>query len=355
MTGRNVHLWLPGWLQHELRRSRRHAGVRHLYFCLADHYEPYWGGVGKETARTIVRDWASRYPEIAAGHCDSEGSAPQHTYFYPEEEYDPRVLDLLGDLSRRGFGDVEVHLHHDNDTAAALTEKLTSFTEVLHRQHGLLRRDPRTGQLRYAFIHGNWALDNSHPEGRWCGVDNELQVLLDTGCRVDMTMPSAPHGTQTRTVNSIYFARGQNGVSKGHDTGRRAKVGEWRRADELLMIQGPLTLDWGRRKAGVLPRIENGELSADNPPRAPRARLWADCGISVEGAEEHVFVKVHTHGAQPRAMQTLLDGGLQVLWGALEREFRDNDDWQLHYVTAWQMYETVRELALGQKPAEVAA
>ena len=218
-----------------------------------------------------------------------------------------------------------------------------------------MRRDPQTGQLRYAFIHGNWALDNSHPGGRWCGVDNELQVLVDTGCRVDMTMPSAPHGTQTRTVNSIYFARGRSGARKSHDTGRQAEVGAWRRADELLMIQGPLTLDWQRRKAALLPRIENGELTADNPPRASRVRLWSDCGISVAGAEEHVFVKVHAHGAQPRAMQTLLDGGLQVMWTALEQEFRDSADWQLHYVTAWQMYETVRGLVRGTGRREVAA
>lgn len=355
MRSRNLHLWLPGWIRHELGRKRRGTSPRHLYFCLADHYEPYWGGAGDEIARSVVREWARCYPDIAAQHCDSAGRAPQHTYFYPQEEYDPRVLDLLADLVRRDLGEVEVHLHHEHDTAAALAEKLTSFTEVLHRQHGLLRRDPHTGELRYAFIHGNWALDNSDPQRQWCGVDNELQVLLDTGCRVDMTMPSAPHGTQTSTVNSIYFARGREGARKSHDVGRRVKVGSWRRDDELLMIQGPLTLDWQRRKAGVLPRIENGELSADNPPRAPRVRLWADCGVSVAGAEEHVFVKVYTHGAQPRAMRTLLDGGLQILWSALEHEFRDSEDWQLHYVTAWQMYEAVRGLVHREGDVEVAA
>jgi hypothetical protein len=341
---RNVHLWLPGWIQRELRRPRHQHGPRHLYFCVADHYEPYWGGAGDETARSIVREWTTRYPEIAAGHHDSDGQAPQHTYFYPEEEYDPEVLELLAGMARHGLGDVEVHLHHDRDTATGLADKLCSFTELLDREHGLLRRDPQTGQLRYAFIHGNWALDNSHPEGRWCGVDNELQVLYDTGCRVDMTMPSAPHGTQTRTVNSIYFARGQAGACKSHDTGRPAIVGAAQGADELLMIQGPLTLDWERRKAGLLPRIENGEISADNPPRPGRVRRWVDCGISVAGAEDHVFIKVHTHGAQPRAMQTLLHGGLELLWDTLERDFRDADDWQLHYTTAWQMYEAVGRL-----------
>lgn len=354
MRSRNLHLWLPAWLRQQARRRPAAVGLRHLHFCLADHYEPYWGGAGRSTARAIVREWCTRYEELAARHHDSDGRAPQHTYFYPQEEYDPVVLEILAAQRRRGLGDVEVHLHHDHDTADGLTDKLNRYTGRLLDRHGLLRRSERTGQARYAFVHGNWALDNSRPDGRWCGVDNELRVLVETGCRVDMTMPSAPSDTQTRTVNSIYFAHGREGQCKSHDRGRPARVGEWRRDDELLILQGPLTLDFSRRKAGLLPRIENGELSADNPPRRERVRRWADCGISVQGAEDHVFVKVHTHGAQPRAMQTLLAGGLRDLWTALEAEFRDVDGWKLHYVTAWDMYERVRALATRQRRTEAA-
>ncbi|NKB87475.1 MAG: hypothetical protein GKS06_04590 [Acidobacteria bacterium] len=204
MISKTAHLGLSGVLRHEMRQRAAAGHRQHLYFCVADHYEPYWGGAGTAQARAIVAEWERRYREIASGHCDSAGRAPQHTYFYPEEEYDPAILDRLAALREAGLGDVEVHLHHDDDHAAALHDKLRGFTERLHRDHGLLRRSS-DGELRYAFIHGNWALDNSHPDGRWCGVDNELQVLVDTGCRVDMTMPSAPHGTQTRTVNSIYL------------------------------------------------------------------------------------------------------------------------------------------------------
>jgi hypothetical protein len=355
MRSRNVHLWLPGWLRQRSRRPRSGGGVRHLHFCLADHYEPYWGGAGQQTARRIVRDWCSRYPELARAHRDSFGRPPQHTYFYPQEEYDEVVLDALAEQRRRGLGDVEVHLHHDRDTAERLRDKLVEYTETLSDRHGLLRRDPATGQVLYAFIHGNWALDNSRPDGRWCGVDNELQVLVDTGCRVDMTMPSAPSDTQTSIVNSIYFARGCPGQAKSHDHGRLVRVGEWGGEGELLLVQGPLTLDWRRRKAGVLPRVETGELSADNPPRPDRVRLWAECAIGVHGAEEHVFVKVHTHGTQPRAMEMLLGDGLPTLWTSLEAAFRDAEDWRLHYVTAWQMYERIRAVTLGEDVLEEAA
>jgi hypothetical protein len=51
----------------------------------------------------------------------------------------------------------------------------------LHQRHGLLRKDPVTGQVLYAFIHGNWALCNSRPDGRWCGVKEEIKILLETG------------------------------------------------------------------------------------------------------------------------------------------------------------------------------
>ena len=40
------------------------------------------------------------------------------------------------------------------------------------------------------------------------------------------------------------------------------------------MVQGPLNLNWKRRKAGVLPRLENGDLTEANPPNLDRFQLW---------------------------------------------------------------------------------
>jgi hypothetical protein len=47
-----------------------------------------------------------------------------------------------------------VHLHHDQDTADGLREKLASFTEKHQKQHGLLTKDEE-GRIRYGFIHGD--------------------------------------------------------------------------------------------------------------------------------------------------------------------------------------------------------
>lgn len=352
LRSRHMDLWIAAYIAQWPRRTWRPrpaqpGETRHVYFCFADHYEPYWGKATTETARARVRRWLDEYPVIAARHRDSDGRVPRHSFFYPEEEYDEAILDGIAKLCKDGYGDVEVHLHHDNDNAEHLRATLQNFTQLLHDRHGLLRRDPQTGQILYCFIHGNWALDNSRPDGRWCGVDNELSVLVETGCRCDMTMPSAPSDTQTHKINSIYFARGQAGQCKSHDHGRDCAVGSWGEDGELLLVQGPLMLNWRDRKLGLMPRIESSEISADAPPTAARVRLWERAGVTVRGAENHVFIKVHTHGAEERAAQALLGGGMELMWTELERQFRDRPGYQLHYVSAWEMAQTVQRLCQG--------
>jgi hypothetical protein len=347
IRSRNMQYWLAAHLHEAIARWRRTAvPTRHVYFCFADHYEPYGGTQDSERARRRVQQWVENYPAVAARHRDSAGRVPQHSFFYPIEEYDAALLDQLAALRQGGWGDVEVHLHHDNDTADHLRRTLTDYAELLQRRHGLLRREARTGQPQYCFIHGNWALDNSRPDGRWCGVDNELDILVQTGCVADMTMPSAPSDTQTSKINSIYFARGKDHCRKSHDRGRDVALGQWGQPGELLMIQGPLTLNWKEAKGGILPRIESAELSHDAPPTAHRVALWGRCGIAVRGAEEHVFVKVHTHGATDDSMQMLFGGGgFDRLWSELENQYRDQPGCTLHYVTAWEMVERIRDLA----------
>jgi len=305
---KNIHQWIGPYLKQRLTPKPRIDGPIDVYFSLMDHFEPYWLGVDKKTADGRVETWCRNYPLMARRHKDSAGRPPQHTYFYPEEEYDADALDQVGLLCRQGMGDVEIHLHHDNDTAAGLTEKIERFKKLLFEKHGFLKKNPKTGQVEYAFIHGNWALDNSAPGGVDCGVNNELTILKETGCYADFTMPSAPHPTQTKKINSIYFAAGDPDRPKSHNIGVDVKVGHWDEA-AFLLIQGPLALNWSNRKWGFLPRIENAEITSENPPTAERVSLWGRVGIHVKGHPQAIFIKTHTHGLQEKNLAAFFGGG----------------------------------------------
>jgi hypothetical protein len=318
----------------------------HVLFCLVDHYEPDVGGAALEEQLRRVDRWVAEYPRLAGRHRDADGRPPRYTFFYPAEAYQPQVLERLAALCRGGWGEVEVHLHHDGDTSETLTGKLAQAKDDFAR-HGLLARERGTGRVRFGFVHGNWALDNSRPDGRWCGVNDELSVLQRAGCYADFTLPSAPSAAQTRTINRLYYAVDDPAKPKSHDTGIEAAVGGAANGG-LLMVQGPLTLNWARRKYGLLPRIENGELSASNPPAPQRADLWIGEAIGVQGRPEWVFVKVYAHGAKPANADVLLGPAMDAMFGDLERRYNDGGEFQLHYVTARELYNIVKAAEAGQ-------
>lgn len=332
---KNLHTWLGGWGRHLARRAgaRRPAGPRHLLFALCDHFEPKWQRPDPATALGRVRRWEDGYPELAARFRDADGRPPRHSFFFPAEEYEPEYLDALARLAASGHGEVELHLHHDGDDAASLRRTILDGLRR-YAAHGHLSRDP-DGRLRYAFIHGNWALANSRADGRWCGVDAELPVLWDTGCYADFTFPAAPSECQPNVVNQIYWPAGDLTARRCYERAEPARVGAVRR-DRLLMITGPLSL--ALRRARVPVYIEAGDLTGRFPPSAARVRTWVDQGIHVAGRPDWVFVKTHTHGAQERNMASLLGDGGRALHEALTREFNDGERWVLHYVTAREMY-----------------
>lgn len=344
---RHMHIWLGAWLRQAAERRPPRADEEiHVLLCFADHWEPKGGGATAEQAAARVQRWVTEYPALFGRFRDSDGRTPRHTFFYPIEEYQPEYLDALAELCRRGFGEVEVHLHHDGDTAANLRSTLVNFKELLAERHGLLARDRDTWELRYGFVHGNWALDNSRPDGRCCGVANELSILRETGCYADFTLPSAPSPTQTRKINSIYYARGTPGRCKGHDTGIDAGR-EKLAADALMLIQGPLLLDWRDRRLGVLPRTENACLQASQPPTLERLALWLRARVQVPTRPDWFFVKLHMHGTQEVDQSTLLGEPLVRFHEQLAELARTNSCFHFHYVTAREMFNLARAAETG--------
>ncbi len=342
---RNAQLWLPGVLRHRPATPSPGATV-HVLFCIADHFEPNVDGADEATQRRRVERWITGYPALARAHRDADGRMPRYTFFYPAEVYRADLMERLAGLCREGLAEIEVQLHHRDDTPATLAKKLEQAKADFAR-HGLLARDPASGAIRFGFVHGNWALDNSRPDGQWCGVNNELTVLRQAGCYADFTMPSAPSDTQTRKVNSLYYAADDPVLPKSHDTGVDVRVGGGAGNGHLLLVQGPLTLNWSRRKCGLLPRIESGELSAANPPTPQRADLWVRQGISVKGRPEWVCVKVHAHGAREDNAEVLLGRPMDVLFRHLESAYNDGPRYRLHYVSARELVNIVKAAERG--------
>jgi hypothetical protein len=352
---RGMDRWLGPYLLQRARRRPPAADQEvHVLLCFADHYEPKFGHPSPEVAHARVEQWVREYPRRFAAFRDSDGRPPRYTFFYPIEEYEPELLDALSDLCRAGFGEVEVHLHHDRDTAEGLRRKLLEFKHVLVQRHGLLARDRATGEVRYGFIHGNWALCNSHPDGRWCGVNNELAILRATGCYADFTMPSAPHATQTRKINSIYYACDRADRPRGHDTG--VSVGTAPAPpNSLMLIQGPLVLNWQHRKWGVLPHVENGCLQASHPPAIARLPAWLRARVQIPSRPDWFFVKLYAHGAPQESHEALLGEPMVRFHQELARMAHANPNFHFHYVTAREMYNLARAAEAGWQGSLAAA
>ena len=248
---RHAELWLAPYLKDRLRKAVRRGKPKRAWVAITDHYEPLGMGASVETALGHVAKWRDKWPRIANdAPRDSSGQRPQYSFFYPQEEYRRDLLDGIAEMVHLGVADVEVHLHHDNEEHESFIRKVTEYCHRLTGDHGLLRQ--QDGRTIFGFIHGNWALDNSRPDGRWCGLNGEIAMLRDLGCYADFTMPSLPSPTQGRVVNQIYWCTNHpDSRPRSFDHGIEATVGGGQRGD-LLMITGPLGIRFGER---ALPRV----------------------------------------------------------------------------------------------------
>jgi hypothetical protein len=328
------------------RQGSTDAGRVHALICVCDHWEPGHGNVSALQADARVEAWCREYPRLFSQFRDADGRPPRHTFFYPIEMYRDEEVDRIAGLCRDGFGEIEVHLHHDNDTSDNLRKTLTDWKHLLRQRYGALSTDKATGELRYGFIHGNWSLDNSRPDGRWCGVNNELDVLRETGCYADFTMPAYPSDCQTRKINSIYYAVDNPQKPKSHNTGTDVGAAP-KPANSLMLIQGPLLLNWSSRKFGIIPRVENANLQGNQPPTARRLDLWLKARVQVPTRPDWVFVKLHTHGAPEKNQAVLLSDPMVRFHQSLAARAAAEPNFHFHYVTAREMYNLARAAEAG--------
>jgi hypothetical protein len=113
------------------------------------------------------------------------------------------------------------------------------------------------------------------------------------------------------------------------------------------LIQGPLAPNWLSRKWGLLPRLENGDLTALNPPTIGRFRLWCAANIHVAGRPDWLFIKLHTHGAQDLNAAMLLGDPMRRFHQELSHWSRQCASWKYWYVTARELAELVHAAEIG--------
>jgi hypothetical protein len=343
-TIRTTLRWLPSYVRQRLTLRSRPSKPAHIVIALADHFEPSFSRehpatpAGSDEQQRSVQSWCKQYPGVVDAFRDSDGHPFRHTYFFPAEQYDKAVVDPLAKHCREGWGELEIHLHHGMlapDTAENTRATLCRFRDAL-AELGCLSRWDGEGPPRYAFVHGNWALANSAGD-RYCGVDEEMEILAETGCYADFTLPSANSRAQVTKINALYECTRPLRQRAPHRSGRDLQVGRPPVVFPLI-VQGPLGLDFGRRRGlrRPIPSIEDGALIGTNPGSMRRLDLWTRAGIGVRDRPEWIFIKLHCHSMDADDREAVLGKPARQFLEALTAGARQQA-YGVHFVTAREM------------------
>ncbi len=347
MINKKMYIWLPSYFKSELKNNKIfHYEVlpKHIMFLFVDHFEPSVGGVGPIKESERVDRWIPAYKQLVHGHFDSDGKHPQYCWFYPYDAINFRNLKCLSALSYEGYREIELHLHHGRDTRESLRKKLKDALNDYSKVGALITAEAKP-QKTYGFIHGMFGLDNSEGEHH-CGVNNELEVLKETACYADFTFPAVGTKAQPAKINSIYYAKGNDLKSKSYNKGENAEVGKEKR-DGLLIVEGPLTINWKDWRHKFYPVIEDGGIACHHLPTQGRVDLWYSSNIHVMGRDDWVFIKVFTHGAEERNFLDILQKDIDDMFSYLEKKYKA-DKYKLHYVTTREAYNIIKAAEAGK-------
>lgn len=319
---------------------------KHVVFTIANHFEPSWSASGLldlDTQRRRLDQYYKLARQTGEAVRDCDGTKFRHTNFFPAEQYDRRLLDTLAQMQSEGLGETEIHLHHGvdaPDTAANLRRSLTEFRDCLAEEHKCLSGFDKFEKPMYAFVHGNLALANSCG-GKYCGVDEEMQILQETGCYADMTLPSAPDETQVPMINQIYECGLPLTEKIPHRTGRRVSV--FGKQPQLPVIfTGPLVFNWTRRVRGVpVPRLDDGALVDNQPMNIARLNRWLSANITVENRPEWIFVKLYCHGFFDRDQSFCIGEQAARFFSEVIEAGEKSGDYRVYFASAREAFNMV--------------
>jgi hypothetical protein len=334
----NCHVWLPDYFRKSIaQRKGRALGaeITDVVFLVVDHFEPS----RREGSRGVqrVREWCEAFASMADHHRDSDGVPPQHSWFYRYDYPNDECVRILSEFVYRGFGEIDFHLHHGNDTPESFSRTIRDGVEWFNEFGAMLTAEKKP-EKRFAYIAGNWALDNGRRDASMSGVNTELSILGNAGCYADFTFPAFSVNSQPSMVNSIYYAT-DTPEPKSYDTGDPMCVGG-SASGNLVIFQGPLCIDWSHGN------IEYAALESFTPYFRRRIDLWIRAGVCVVGRPEWLFVKLHTHGMQSRDM--FLGEQMDRLHKDLEA-LCEGAGCRLHYVTAREAYNIAKAAEAGRQ------
>jgi hypothetical protein len=271
------------------------------------------------------------------------------------------VLPRLNRVCYQSCGEVNVHLHHafalwlwppyhrdyncDAQLAAVMGQTIDAYNA-----HGAMITAEAVPTPAFAFIHGNWALDDGQdllPGQQWlfCGVTEELKYLRQLGCYMDVTFPAWNATSEATIQHSIFYVR--------DDPARRS----YNNLDNVRMVEvnqpewGDLMLYGG---SDLYTSIDPASGSMGYPSLV-RMNAMVSRNVHVVGRDDWVFVKFYTHGA---SYGDLTPGSLEwnVFFGPaymdkfltdIERVYNDGVNWKLHYVSTREMYNIIKAAEAG--------
>jgi len=336
----HYNIWLADYLFNSPTFEET-DGIVDIIYVAVDHWEP-GGNINS------VNRWMTDYPALADRHYDSDSVKVQHTFYYPVESFRGFEVDSLVKLCSENYGDIEVHLHHKDDNSESLRKLFNDGIDSLQAHGALISPD---GEVHFSFVHGNFALDNSRDENgvNYCGVNNELDILLELGCYCDCTFPSLQQTSQPSLINKIYYAKDDPLKPKSYDTGIQSHVGIEVTADQLMIFEGSQMINWSDWRFNFHPTIDDGDIYNDMHPSPERFDVWLKANVHILDRPNWVFVRSFTHGAatKKQALEANLGQDMDNMLTAIEKKYKNEGRYRLHYMTVREAYNVVKAAEKG--------
>lgn len=232
----------------ELVDILKRRNIKRVCYFHTDHFEPWSKGVNENTAHGVERfAKLSRESRFAARmslfyHTHLPYRLDQNVITSHEIGVDAVVFgqrstlqsnliqQVMTPLEEGGNHEIHIHVHHESwtrntgeyskDVSKWVNENSDEemdrarFNRALTQTKEFIAHDISRPITRWAFVHGNWALNGS--DRSICWIDDEIQILMRHGCFGDFTFPAGRRHCDPTILNEPYTCLPVN-KPKGYD------------------------------------------------------------------------------------------------------------------------------------------